>query len=80
MKELFFNGDKAYIILRKIPHHNVCDKSGNIISELFNGWKDYVGADHVLRTATDFLYCETIPDIEFEEIIEESIDSAESEI
>lgn len=72
MKELFFNGDKAYIILRKIPHHNVTDRNGNIVSEKFNAWKEYLGADHVLRNTTHFLYCETIPDVEFEEIVEET--------
>ncbi len=68
MKELFYNNGTAYIILRKIPHHSVSDKKGNIVPELFNAWKEYLGADHVLRNTTHFLYCETIPEVEFEEI------------
>ena len=72
MKELFINNGKAYIVLRKIPHHNVTDKQGTIISDMFNGWKEFLGADHVLRTSTHFLYCETIPDVEWEETIEET--------
>jgi hypothetical protein len=39
---------------------------------MFNGWKEFLGADHVLRTSTHFLYCETIPDVEWEEVIEET--------
>ena len=77
MKELFFNGDKAYIILRKISHHNVTDRGGNIESEKFNAWKEYLGADHVLKNSTHFLYCVTIPDVEFEEIIEETEETEE---
>jgi hypothetical protein len=68
MKQLFYNNGKAYVVLRAIRHHNLLKKDGNIDSELFNAWKAYLGADHVLRTNTDFLYCETIPDIEWEEV------------
>jgi len=71
MKEIYFNGDKAYTILRRVPIHNVSDKQGNIISELFNAWKEHLGADHVLKNSTHFMYCETIPDIEWEEVIED---------
>jgi hypothetical protein len=70
MKELFFNNGKAYVILRKIAHHNVTGKDGNIKAELFNAWKEYLGADHVLRTSTEFLYCETVPDLEWEDVVE----------
>jgi hypothetical protein len=31
-------------------------------------YRDWVGADHVLRTATHFLFCETVPTVEFETI------------
>jgi hypothetical protein len=68
MKQIFYNNGKAYIVLRAIPHHNLVTRDGSVISELFNGWKEYLGADHVLRTSTDFLYCETIPDVEWEEV------------
>lgn len=29
-------------------------------------YRDWVGADHVLRTPTHFLFCETVQSIEFE--------------
>ncbi|NDB85826.1 MAG: hypothetical protein EB127_24460 [Alphaproteobacteria bacterium] len=29
-------------------------------------YRDWVGADHVLRNSTHFLFCETIPDVDFE--------------
>lgn len=71
MKELFFHNGKAYVVLRRLPYHSVSDRKGNIIPEVFNGWKEYLGADHVLKNSTHFIYCETVPDIDFEEIIEE---------
>lgn len=78
MKEIFFNNGKAYVILRSIPHHNVTKKDGNVHAEAFNAWKTYLGADHVLRTTTDFLYCETIPDVEWEDIIEQPEEDSET--
>jgi hypothetical protein len=69
IKEIFFNNGKAYVILRSLPQHNVTRKDGTIDAELFNAWKTYLGADHVLRTSEDFLYCETIPDVEWEDIL-----------
>lgn len=71
MKELFFHNGKAYVVLRRLSFHTVCDKQGNIIPEKFNGWKEYLGADHVLKNSTHFIYCETVPDVDFEEIFEE---------
>ena len=73
MREIFYNNDKAYIVLRKLPHHNLMDKQGRVNSELFNAWKEWLRADHVLKTQTHFLYCETIPDVEWEEVAEEYI-------
>ena len=71
MKEIYFHNDKAYLILRRVPIHNVSDKQGNIISELFNAWKEHLGADHVLKNSTHFMYCESVPDIEWEEVTED---------
>jgi hypothetical protein len=28
--------------------------------ELVQAWRDYLGCDHVLRSQTHFLFCETI--------------------
>jgi hypothetical protein len=68
MKQLYIHNDKAYLILRKtligkfeIDHH-----PENM--ELVKMYRDWVGADHVLRDQTHFLFCETIQDVEFEEL------------
>jgi hypothetical protein len=65
LKELFRNGDDLYIVLRKIPVHNFKKRgSETIIPEVFNGWKEYLGADKVLRLNETFLFCETVPEAE----------------
>lgn len=37
-------------------------KTGEISMEALAGWRDYCGADHVLRDQTGFILCETIED------------------
>jgi hypothetical protein len=34
--------------------------------EIVQQYMTAVGADHVLRTQTHFMFCETIPDVDFE--------------
>ncbi len=68
MKELFYNNGKCYIIIRKLPVHEVSTRKGVIIPDLFNAWKEHLGADHVLKVENVFLYCESITDVEYETI------------
>jgi hypothetical protein len=74
IKELFRNGDDLYIVLRKIPLHNFKVKGSDAINpDLFNAWKEYLGADKVLKQNETFLFCETVPEAEIiTEINEES--------
>jgi hypothetical protein len=44
--------------------------NGEIVMEALAAWRDYCGADHVLRDQTGFMLCETIEDAL---IIEETI-------
>jgi hypothetical protein len=67
MKELFFNGGEVYLIIRRIPIHNFTKRDGSVIPEIFNGWKQYLGADKVLKTQTHFLFCETVEEPVWEE-------------
>ena len=77
-RQIFRNGDDVYIILREIAIHNLSNKDGSIRSELFNAWKDYLGADKVLKNSTHFLYCETIQEAEWEEVPETELIQTES--
>lgn len=67
MRKLFAHNGKLYQIIREMPHHSVSDKEGKVIPWMFNGWKEHLGADHVLKTQTHYLYCETVPDIPWED-------------
>ena len=63
IEELFRNGDELYKIIRRIPVHNFVEKkSGSIIPEVFNLWKEHLGADKVLKQNETFIFCETVPD------------------
>jgi len=68
MKELYRHNDKLYVILRRLPHHSFTKKNGDIVLEVVGMWKDYLGADHVLKDQTHFIFCETVPDIEWEDL------------
>ena len=60
---LKYVNDKAYIIKREVPIHNFEQKGTNRLNmELLAAYRDYLGCDHVLRTQTHFLMCETIED------------------
>lgn len=69
LKTLYRNEDKLYEIIREIPIHNFYRKDGTMVTEYFNGWKNYLNADHVLKTPTHFIFCIMVTDaiIESEE-------------
>jgi len=79
MKRLYFYNDNVYVILRAIPVSNFYKKE-ELNREFLNGWKEYLGADHVLKTDTHFLFCETVPEPEWNEIIEELIVTDEEQL
>jgi len=68
MKQLFFYNDNVYLILRKLNLSYIIDKNNNINNELLKLWKEHEGADHVLKTDTHFLLCETLKEPEWVEI------------
>jgi hypothetical protein len=71
MKQLYVHGGKAYLILKKKPIEAFQDKNEKTINiDNVKLYRDWVKADHVLRDQTHYMFCETIPDVEFEEIIE----------
>ncbi len=69
-KRLYIHNDQYYILNRSISTHNFENK-GEVDLEYVKLWRDYLGCDHVLRTQTHFLFVETLPEYEFEEIKEE---------
>jgi len=69
MFQLYKHNDTYYKILRDMPSHNFMDKKGVVQMEILKAWRDWLGADHVLRVQDRYLMCETIPEIDFEEIV-----------
>jgi len=61
--------DKAYGVLRQVPIHHFSirlDTPPN--SEYVEMFKQWCGADTIVQSQTHFMFCETIPDVDFEEI------------
>ncbi len=71
MKQLYFYNNNVYLVLRNIPASNFYNKE-ELNREYLNNWKEYLGADHVLKTNDRFLFCETVPEPEWSEVIEET--------
>ena len=62
---LKYVNDKGYVVKRTIPVHRFEVKGSNRLNmELCQAFRDYLGCDHVLRTQTHFMFCETIKDAE----------------
>ena len=65
---LKYVNDKAYIVKREVSVSTFEVKGQNRLNmELLQAYRDYLGCDHVLRTPTHFLMCETIPEAEIVE-------------
>jgi len=67
MKQLYYYNNEIYIILRSIPISYFYKKE-ELNRELLNLWKEHLEADHVLKTNSHFLFCETVTEPEWEEI------------
>jgi len=65
MHYIKYVNDKGYVVKREIPVHRFNIKGSNRLNmELCQAYRDYLDCDHVLRTQTHFLFCETIKDAE----------------
>jgi hypothetical protein len=68
LKEVYFSSGKSYLILRKV-HIYLFTKNNVLNRNKLNLFKEWCGADHVLKTDSHFIFCETIEDVDFEEIV-----------
>ena len=63
--------DKGYVVKAEVAIDKFSVKESNHLNmELVQAYRDWVGCDHVLRSQTHFLFCETIDDAV---IIEENV-------
>ena len=65
--DLRANGPKLYKVLRYIKVHNLV-KDGYIDQKMLGLWVKWEDGDHVLREGDTLLICETIEDIDYEEV------------
>ena len=62
-KLLKYNGN-FYRLVRQMPLHQFTRKDGSIMGEKYTAWKEWLKADHVFKTQSHFLFCETVQDAE----------------
>ncbi len=79
MKGLYFYNDNVYVVLRAIPASNFYNKE-ELNREHLNNWKEYLGADHILKVDNRFLFCETVPEPEWNEVTNEIIVTDEEQL
>ena len=59
--------DSAYVVKQEVSVGTFSVKGSNKLNmELVQAYRDWKGCDHVLRSQTHFMFCETI-----EEVVEE---------
>ena len=57
--------DKGYVVKAEVAIDKFSVKESNHLNmELVQAYRDWVGCDHVLRSQTHFLFCETIEEAE----------------
>lgn len=68
MRQVLFINDQYYILFRKIRK--------SLFTELshVNDYKNFLHVNHVLQDTEFYLFCETVDDIQFEEIITQKAD------
>lgn len=67
MKKLRIHNNIAYIILRTKLISKFED--GNVLNmNKVKAFRDWVKADHVLKEQNYFLFCETVQDVDFEDM------------
>ena len=65
MKSVYKHGEAAYIVLKKKPIFHFASKLGDEPDmEYVKLYMEWIKSDHVLRSETHFIFCETIPDAE----------------
>jgi hypothetical protein len=69
MKSIFRHGDSSYVIVKQTPVQHFAKLIGEDPNmEYVQLYMQSLGCDHVLRNETHFMFCETIPDVDFEVI------------
>jgi len=65
MKQLYYHNNVAYLIKRKIPHHNF---QGESAKKMVKAWMEFLDCDNVLQNSSHYLFVELIPEVEFDDV------------
>lgn len=69
IRGVYKHNGNAYIPIIQVAVTKFIHKDGEEPDmEYVKAYRDWVGADHVLRTQTHFMFCETIQDVDWEDI------------
>ena len=60
--------DQAYVVKQEVPVNRFEIKGLNKLNmDLVQAYRDWMGCDHVLRSQTHFMFCETIEEAKVED-------------
>ena len=65
---LFKHNDVLYLILREMHYHFFNGKKGEFLNDKLLLWKEFLGAEHVLKVEDKFLFVEEIKPTDFEDL------------
>lgn len=60
MRKLYKHNGTWYSVIRYLPFHNVQNSDNSINMDVLKEWRDWVGANHVLRDEGGYMLCEVI--------------------
>ena len=64
MRRLYLHGGKAYWVLKTAPIIKFTISDNLLNKDYLKAYRYWIGADHVLRDNSHYLFCETIEDVE----------------
>tara|TARA_R110001592_G_scaffold183118_5_gene426699 strand:+ start:3003 stop:3206 length:204 start_codon:yes stop_codon:yes gene_type:complete len=64
MRRLYLHSGKAYWVLKSTPILKFQISDNLLNKDYLKAYRDWVGADHVLKDNNHYLFCETIEDVE----------------
>jgi hypothetical protein len=70
IKPIHIHNDTAYEIILVKQMDRFFDKEQRVIKDNVKLYRDWLGCDHVLQNATQFLFCNTIQDVSWEDVVE----------
>ena len=65
--QIYIHSEQAYIVISQRPIYSFASKMDEAPNmEYVQEYMKWLKANHVLQTQTHFMFCEIIPDVDFE--------------